>query len=160
MRRARLKASVTVLVSASVLLLAACSSSGGGSTASSWSTASAGSTGKFPNGTLTVGLMTSLTGVSAPTYTDTEAGVQMAFSTINAAGGVNGQQLKFVAADDQSTAAGAFARAPARSSSGGAAPAWQVVERLRAKYSAPVRESAASCPGPGYSRAPLPTKAT
>jgi branched-chain amino acid transport system substrate-binding protein len=104
MRRAKLKASVTVL--GSVLLLAACSSSGGGSTASSASTSS-----KFPNGTLTVGLMTSLTGVSAPTYTDAEAGVQMAFNTINAAGGVNGQQLKFVAADDQSTAPGALAAA-------------------------------------------------
>ena len=55
--------------------------------------------------------MTSLTGVSAPTYSDAEAGVQMAFNTINAAGGVNGQQLKFVAADDQSTAAGALAAA-------------------------------------------------
>jgi branched-chain amino acid transport system substrate-binding protein len=106
MRRAKLKAGVTVL--ASVLVLAACSSSGGGSTASS---AGATSTGKFPNGTLTVGLMTSLTGVSAPTYADAEAGVQMAFNTINAAGGVNGQQLKFVAADDQSTAAGALAAA-------------------------------------------------
>jgi branched-chain amino acid transport system substrate-binding protein len=106
MRRAKLKAGVTVL--ASVLVLAACSSSGGGSTASS---ASAASTGKFPNGTLTVGLMTPLTGVSAPTYSDAEAGVQMAFNTINAAGGVNGQQLKFVGADDQSTPAGALAAA-------------------------------------------------
>jgi len=106
MRRAKLRAGVTVL--ASVLVLAACSSSGGGSTASS---AGAASTGKFPNGTLTVGLMTSLTGVSAPTYSDAEAGVQMAFNTINAAGGVNGQQLKFVSADDQSTAAGALAAA-------------------------------------------------
>jgi branched-chain amino acid transport system substrate-binding protein len=107
MRRAKLRAGVTVL--ASVLVLAACSSSGGSSTAGS--SASASSTGKFPNGTLTVGLMTSLTGVSAPTYADAEAGVQMAFNTINAAGGVNGQQLKFVAADDQSTAAGALAAA-------------------------------------------------
>ena len=55
--------------------------------------------------------MTPLTGVSAPTYSDAEAGVQMAFNTINAAGGVNGQQLKFVAADDQSTPAGALAAA-------------------------------------------------
>src|ERR1700722_17927709 len=107
MRRAKLKAGVTVL--ASVLVLAACSSSGGGSTASS---GGAASTGKFPNGTLTVGLMTSLTGVSAPTYSDAEAGVQMAFNTINAAGGVNGQQLKFVAADDQSQPAGALSAAP------------------------------------------------
>jgi branched-chain amino acid transport system substrate-binding protein len=107
MRRAKLRAGVTVL--ASVLVLAACSSSGGSSTAAS--SASASSTGKFPNGTLTVGLMTPLTGVSAPTYADAEAGVQMAFNTINAAGGVNGQQLKFVAADDQSTPAGALAAA-------------------------------------------------
>ena len=55
--------------------------------------------------------MTPLTGVSAPTYSDAKAGVQMAFNTINAAGGVNGQQLKFVAADDQSTPAGALAAA-------------------------------------------------
>jgi branched-chain amino acid transport system substrate-binding protein len=107
MRRAKLKAGVTVL--ASVLVLAACSSSGGSSSAAG--SASAASTGKFANGTLTVGLMTPLTGVSAPTYSDAEAGVQMAFNTINAAGGVNGQQLKFVAADDQSTPAGALAAA-------------------------------------------------
>jgi branched-chain amino acid transport system substrate-binding protein len=105
MRRAKLKASVTVLAPV-LLLLAACSSSGGGST-----TASSAGTGKFPNGTLTVGLMTPLTGVSAPTYSDAKAGVQMAFNTINAAGGVNGQQLKFVTADDQSTPAGALAAA-------------------------------------------------
>jgi branched-chain amino acid transport system substrate-binding protein len=49
--------------------------------------------------------------VSAPTYADAAKGVQMAFDTINAAGGVNGQQLKFVTADDQSTPAGALAAA-------------------------------------------------
>jgi branched-chain amino acid transport system substrate-binding protein len=35
----------------------------------------------------------------------------MAFDTINAAGGVNGQQLKFVTADDQSTPAGSLSSA-------------------------------------------------
>jgi branched-chain amino acid transport system substrate-binding protein len=106
MRRAKLTASVTVLASVA-LALAACSSSSSSGT----SATSAASGSKFPNGTLTVGLMTPLTGVSAPTYSDAEAGVQMAFNTINAAGGVNGQQLKFVAADDQSTPAGALAAA-------------------------------------------------
>jgi branched-chain amino acid transport system substrate-binding protein len=55
--------------------------------------------------------MTPMTGVSAPTYADAAKGVQMAFDTINAAGGVNGQQLKFVTADDLSTPAGALAGA-------------------------------------------------
>jgi branched-chain amino acid transport system substrate-binding protein len=110
MRRAKLKASVAIL--ASVALLAACSSSGGKSAGGSSSAATGGgssSAAKFPNGTLTVGLETPVTGVSAPTYADTPKGVQMAFDAINAAGGVNGQQLKFVVADDLSTPAGALA---------------------------------------------------
>jgi branched-chain amino acid transport system substrate-binding protein len=112
MRSAKLKVGIAIL--AAVALVAACSSSskktaGGGSSTPTGSGSASAAT--FPNGTLTVGLSTPLTGVSAPTYSDAEKGVQMAFDTINAAGGVNGQQLKVVTADDASTPAGALAAA-------------------------------------------------
>jgi branched-chain amino acid transport system substrate-binding protein len=55
--------------------------------------------------------MTDVTGFGASTYATTVKGLQIAFDTINNAGGVNGQQLKFVTADDASTAAGALAAA-------------------------------------------------
>jgi branched-chain amino acid transport system substrate-binding protein len=118
MRRAKLlKAGVAVL--ALVASLAACSSSGGKSPASSAAgggSSAAGGSGSasaatFPNGSLTVGLITDLTGFGTGTYATTEKGLQIAFNTINAAGGANGQQLKFVTADDQSTPAGALSAA-------------------------------------------------
>jgi branched-chain amino acid transport system substrate-binding protein len=115
MRSTKLKAGLAVL--ASVALLAACSSSGGksggstGATGSSPTGGSGSATGSFPNGSLTVGLITDLTGFGAGTYATTEKGLQIVFDTINASGGVNGQQLKFVTADDLSTAAGALAAA-------------------------------------------------
>jgi branched-chain amino acid transport system substrate-binding protein len=116
MKTTKLKAGLAVL--ASVALLAACSSSGaksptssgaGGSSVPGTGTSSSGAT--FPNGSFTVGLMTDVTGFGASTYATTVKGLQIVFDTINNAGGVNGQQLKFVTADDVSTAAGALAAA-------------------------------------------------
>jgi len=113
MRGMKLKTAAAV---ASVALLAACSSaasSSGGGTTNSVSSPSgpAAVAGSFPNGTLTVGLMTDLTGLAAETYTTTVEGLQIAFNAINKAGGVNGQKLAFVTADTGSTPAGALAAA-------------------------------------------------
>ena len=55
--------------------------------------------------------MTDLTGYGTGTYATTVKGLQIAFDVINKAGGVNGQQLKFVTADDASTPAGALSAA-------------------------------------------------
>jgi branched-chain amino acid transport system substrate-binding protein len=51
---------------------------------------------------LTFGVVTSLTGNASSSFSDTEIGVKAAVDEINAAGGVNGRQLKYVMADDQS----------------------------------------------------------
>jgi branched-chain amino acid transport system substrate-binding protein len=61
--------------------------------------------------TAEVGLITSATGVGAAGLSTFEKGVQARLSALNTAGGVDGTTVKWVVADDQSTAAGALTAA-------------------------------------------------
>jgi branched-chain amino acid transport system substrate-binding protein len=77
-------------------LLTACSSSAG-------SNATGGGSGD----PYTVVIVASLTGASGQDGTSAADGIQSAFDTINAAGGIGGHQIKVSIIDDESTTAGA-----------------------------------------------------
>jgi branched-chain amino acid transport system substrate-binding protein len=63
-------------------------------------------------GTVTVGILTSLTGSAAAGFgPSVELGAKARFEAQNAAGGVNGTKIKWVVADDKSTPEGALAGA-------------------------------------------------
>ncbi len=98
------------LLAAGVLVgVAACSS---GTKSSAPSTSSSGSTPAVSSGTkgsaapITIGLVTSLTGLAAPNFNGAQQGVAARFALQNAEGGVNGHQLKLVVGDDTSTVQG------------------------------------------------------
>jgi branched-chain amino acid transport system substrate-binding protein len=78
------------------------SGSGGSGTSGAPLTASAPGVTKT---TITIGLMTSLTGNASSTFADTADGAQAAIDAQNAKGGVNGRKLELVTVDDQSSPA-------------------------------------------------------
>lgn len=61
--------------------------------------------------TVTVGLLTDLTGAASSTFSDTPEGVEARFSLQNANGGVNGRTLRLVSSDSGSTPTGAHTAA-------------------------------------------------
>jgi branched-chain amino acid transport system substrate-binding protein len=86
---------------AAAVVLSSCSSTPGNSAAAhSTETVHAGQA-------ITLGVVTSLTGPLSSGFTGVEQGVKARLALQNAQGGVNGHQLKYVMADDQSTASGA-----------------------------------------------------
>ncbi len=56
--------------------------------------------------TITIGLITSVTGNASSTFFDSAKGAQARFDALNAAGGLNGRQIKMIVADDQSSPTG------------------------------------------------------
>ena len=112
---------VAVVASVAALVLSACSSSsksGSATTVGSATTApSSGSTatttapltssapGVSPT-TITLGLITSETGSASSEYTGIIPAAQARIAQINAAGGVDGRQVKLITADDQSSPTG------------------------------------------------------
>jgi branched-chain amino acid transport system substrate-binding protein len=65
------------------------------------------------SGTITVGLIAPLTGAEAPDGVGMAPSAQARIDVVNAAGGVDGRQLKLVVEDDKSSAAGNLAAAQA-----------------------------------------------
>jgi ABC-type branched-subunit amino acid transport system substrate-binding protein len=82
------------------------------------SAAEAGPSGS--HGSITVGLMTSFTGPQAAGFTTVAAGFDSRIALQNAAGGVDGRQIKVVDGDDQGTSAGALAAGQTLASQDGA----------------------------------------
>jgi branched-chain amino acid transport system substrate-binding protein len=72
-----------------------------GTTAASGAANSASAPGVTSN-SITIGLITSVTGNASSTFADTADGAQAAVAAQNAAGGVNGRKLVLVTGDDQS----------------------------------------------------------
>jgi len=105
--RSRIVVAVAAAVTAAALGLTACGSSGDSDDSSGSGPAPSAASGK----PITVGVLTSLTGSGASGYLTVEKGVKARFAEVNAKGGVNGHQLKYVMADDASTAAGAASAA-------------------------------------------------
>jgi ABC-type branched-subunit amino acid transport system substrate-binding protein len=98
---------VLALAVAGCLTVTACSSSSrnaGGPAVTKNQTQAAGTPIKL-------GVLTSVTGVAASSFTTVEKGVKARLAVENANGGVNGHQLQYVMADDQSTGPGAVAAA-------------------------------------------------
>jgi ABC-type branched-subunit amino acid transport system substrate-binding protein len=92
------------------LVLAACGSSKSGGTTGGGGGASAHATKSVQAGAdINLGVLTSLTGPLSSGFTDIETGVKARLALQNAQGGVQGHQLKYVMADDASTATGAVA---------------------------------------------------
>jgi branched-chain amino acid transport system substrate-binding protein len=67
----------------------------------------------LPAGPLTVGLVTSLTGIELGLGVDLRLGALQAVDEVNARGGVQGHQVRLAVVDDRSTAAGGAAVYPA-----------------------------------------------
>jgi branched-chain amino acid transport system substrate-binding protein len=124
MRVFRSSRRVAGVVAIAGLALAGCGSSGAkttgtttvttgptGTTGSSGTTApSSTNTASAPGvtaTTVTVGLITSLTGSASPEYTGIIPGAQARIDQQNAAGGVDGRQIKLATADDTSSPTGA-----------------------------------------------------
>ncbi len=111
----RLFTSVAVVLLAA-LLAAACGSSKGASTATTAAPSGTGggsTSGNTASATgvtadsVTVGMLTDLTGVASSTFADTADGAAARFAAQNAQGGVNGRTIRLVTADDASSPAGA-----------------------------------------------------
>lgn len=84
------------------LALAACgSSSSGGSGSSSGSSGGGSSTKQSAGGSYSIGVLNSSTGALGAIGQQETQGIELAVAEINAAGGVNGHQLKTVSIDDQ-----------------------------------------------------------
>ena len=97
--RRRILACAVLLVSACAALTA-CSSSGGSGT---------GSTGGAAGSkTITIGVVSDLTGVASSGFITDVKGIQAYANRINAAGGVNGYKIKYVVGDTTSTPTGAL----------------------------------------------------
>jgi branched-chain amino acid transport system substrate-binding protein len=95
------------------LVATACSSSSksansgsSGSTGTASSSGSSGSSGSSNGSTITIGVLTPLTGAAAANYKGSEESAQARVDAQNAEGGVNGHKLKLIVADDQSTPTG------------------------------------------------------
>ena len=107
---------LSTLLAATVLVGVAACSSGSKSSAPSTSAApSTSSSGSTPAGSgstngsaapISIGLVTSKTGLAAPNFNGAQQGVAARFAVQNAQGGVNGHQLKLVVGDDTSTVQG------------------------------------------------------
>ena len=55
---------------------------------------------------ITIGLITSVTGNASSTFYDSAKGAQARFDALNAAGGLNGRKINMIVADDQSSPTG------------------------------------------------------
>lgn len=88
--------------------LAACGSSGSSKASSSGSSSSgsgaltASAPGVTPS-TITLGFITSQTGVASGSFADSATGAQVRVDAQNAAGGVDGRRIKLIVVDDQSS---------------------------------------------------------
>jgi ABC-type branched-subunit amino acid transport system substrate-binding protein len=96
--------------SSSATTAAPTTSSGGSTTSSGGSTTSvsgntASDTGVTANSIL-IGYITDDTGVAASTFAGSEKGAEAAIAGLNAAGGIDGRQVKLVTVDDGSTTSG------------------------------------------------------
>jgi branched-chain amino acid transport system substrate-binding protein len=60
--------------------------------------------GDLPTGPVTIGLVTSLTGIDLPLGADVRLGAQQAVDEANAGGGIAGHQVRLLVADDRSSA--------------------------------------------------------
>jgi branched-chain amino acid transport system substrate-binding protein len=98
---------VSCLSAAAVVSLAACSSS----SSSSSGGASVSKGQSVSGGTIKIGLMTDLTGVSASGFTTTKQGVNAYIDYINGQGGVNGKKISIVLGDTTSSPTGALTAA-------------------------------------------------
>lgn len=90
---------VVPLAAASVLALGAVLAAPAASARSGLTASASGVTSK----TITIGFITSETGVASSTFSDSALGAQVRFDAQNAAGGVDGRKLKLVVVDDQSS---------------------------------------------------------
>jgi ABC-type branched-subunit amino acid transport system substrate-binding protein len=98
------------LLSAVALSLTVAACGGGASSSSGDLAVGASGTGELAEGApITVGVLTSLTGDSASSFTSVEPGVKARLAVINAAGGINGHKINYVMVDDASTPQGASA---------------------------------------------------
>jgi branched-chain amino acid transport system substrate-binding protein len=95
------------LVAFTVLVAAACGSSGKSSSSGTTAPASGSSAGKSSESPITIGYLGDFTGVSSSTFADGYGGAEARIDAINAAGGVNGHQIKLVKADTTSSTTGA-----------------------------------------------------
>jgi branched-chain amino acid transport system substrate-binding protein len=100
------KKTVSLVVAAAfaTTVAAGCSSSKS-STGTGTSSGNSGTSGKA----IKIGILGSFTGAAASGFTGLQPGVIARIKVANAAGGINGHQIEWVAADDQSTPAGALA---------------------------------------------------
>jgi branched-chain amino acid transport system substrate-binding protein len=94
-----------------LLALGACSSShNGGSAGPGAAATSAAATSTVASGApIKLGVVTSLTGDAASSFTTVEAGVKARIDLQNAQGGVQGHKLEYIMADDASSGPGAVA---------------------------------------------------
>src|SRR5260370_36343715 len=97
-------------VAAVPLLIVACSSSSSTGSSSSSSSSSSGSSAGASGRTIKIGLLTSLTGPSAPDYVSTQDGLKARLGVFNAAS-KDGTKIEFVTVDDASTPQGDLAGA-------------------------------------------------
>lgn len=105
MRTRRWWVTAGTVVAGVTLAVSACSSSSGSSSASSGSTLTASDKG-VTSSTITLGLITSETGLAQAAYDGVVAAAKARIALQNAEGGVDGRQLKLDVVDDQSTSAG------------------------------------------------------
>jgi ABC-type branched-subunit amino acid transport system substrate-binding protein len=97
------KAGIAAVV---LVTVAACSSSAKPAATTPATTNAAGATTGSSAKAVTFALITDVTGVSAPRYRSTTNAMEAAIAEANAAGGVNGYQIKFKVYDSQSSQAG------------------------------------------------------
>lgn len=112
-RGRRATAIAVVAVGLTATLVSACSSSGSASSANAAATASAGAGGAAPStgssasgASWTVGVITDLTGATADQGQAEKVGLQYWLNSTNAAGGINGHQIKVQYCDSLSTPTG------------------------------------------------------
>jgi branched-chain amino acid transport system substrate-binding protein len=103
-RRLTARRSVIALLATTALLLSACGSSSK-KPASQGSTSPSSASGASQSA-LTIGLVMPETGSASDTYTGVARAAQARIDVQNAAGGVNGQQIKLLVKDDTSTPTG------------------------------------------------------
>lgn len=96
MKRGRFAAAVAALTGVATAML------GFSSVASGASGLTASAPG-VTSSTITIGYITSLTGIASSTFSDGEAGIKAAIDAQNAAGGVDGRKLRLIAKDDASS---------------------------------------------------------
>lgn len=100
----RQAAALTVAVT---LTAASCSSSSKSSSPSTSPAANSTSKGAATGSPISIGLVTSLTGLAAPNFIGAQQGVTARFDLQNSEGGIDGHPLKLATADDTSSVQGA-----------------------------------------------------